>query len=113
MIDFMLNDKGDIVINKGRIELIHNNELKAQKIRQVLKTNIGEWEYDEEEGINIWALLTKNPNYDEIQDNIESGMWQIDESLEILDINYKLDENRNLKINFTADSNSEIISVEI
>lgn len=80
---FKLDSNGDVVINNNQIELVEGLELVVQTLKQVLNTNLGEWFSDEEEGIDYHVILTKNPNYDLIQDTIETAVQQVADSLNV------------------------------
>lgn len=113
MVGFLLDDKGDIVIEDNKVKTIKDKELIAQTVRQILMTNNGEWEYNEEEGIDFRSLLVKNPNYDQIRDNILLGLTQVDETFELLTFEHEL-KDRKLTIKFTAvNSAGEEIEVEL
>ena len=102
MKDFMLDENGELVFQKGKIPLVSGKQLKAQKSRQVLRTQRGEWEYDKEEGINRYSMLTKNPNDEEIEDNIRSGLLQVDEDFRITNYSRKEKEERHSDIFVSA-----------
>lgn len=94
---------GDIVIEKD-IGLVIGNELTAQKIQQVLGTNLREWQLDEKEGIDFYTILTKEPNYERITDEVRRGILQVDETLELDDITFHK-TGRSLNINFVVSNN--------
>ena len=102
MKDFMLDENGELVFHKGKIPLVSDKQLKAQKARQVLRTQIGEWEYDKEEGINRYSMLTKNPNDEEIEDNIRSGLLQIDDDFRLTKYSRKDQKDRHSEIFVSA-----------
>lgn len=56
---FMLDEHGDVVIENGEIQMVHDVELTAQTIKSVLQTQKGEWFLDWEEGINHNEILGK------------------------------------------------------
>ena len=56
---FMLDEQGDIVIESGAIQMVHDAELTMQTIRSVLGTQKGEWFLNLDEGINHDAILGK------------------------------------------------------
>lgn len=92
------------------MELVEGIELVVQTLRQVINTNLGEWFSDEEEGIDYHVILTKNPNYDLIQDTIETAVQQVADSLnvEIETDNYTFEiTGRELTIAFTITVKSE------
>ncbi|WP_405381214.1 hypothetical protein [Phascolarctobacterium sp.] len=80
---FKLDQNGDVVIKDNKIEYVEGVEIIAQTVRQVLGTNLGEWFNDEEEGIDRYVILTKNPNYDLIQDTINTAVQQVADSLNV------------------------------
>jgi len=108
---FKLDNNGDVVIEKGKIAMVSDTDLIAQTVRQVLNTNLGEWEFDTAEGIDFQRILAKNPNHDLIQDTIQLGLRQVDETFVITQIDFKQQERR-LYINFTA-TNSDGTEVSI
>lgn len=101
MVGFKLDEKGDVVIENNAITTVSDKELVSQTVRQVLKTNIGEWWLNENEGIDFKSIFCKNPNYEQIEDNIKNGLLQIDETFELLTFECST-KNRKLIINFTA-----------
>lgn len=114
---FKLDINGDVVITDNKIELVEGIELIVQTLRQVLSTNLGEWFGDEEEGIDFYAILTKNPNYALVQDTINTAVQKVADGL---GVELETDEfvfetlNRNLYITFTLTlNNAESASVEV
>lgn len=114
---FKLDQYGDVVIKDNQIELVEGLDLVVQTLKQVLGTNLGEWFGDEDEGIDFYAILTKNPNYDLVHDTIETAVQKVADSLEIeLETdNFTYDVNgRNLTIAFTLTMNgAESTSIEV
>lgn len=105
---FQINENGDIVIEDNDIVMVSDNDLIEQTVRQVLRTNLGEWWLNEDEGIDFYVILTKNPNFDEIRDTINLGLQQVDETFIITDFECSLDnETRHLTISFTAENENE------
>ena len=101
---FKLDQNGDVVIKNNQIELVENMELLVQTLKQVLNTNLGEWFGDEEEGVDYKVILTKNPNYELIQDSINTAAQKVAEMLDLEletdDFTFEVD-GRNLAIAFT------------
>ena len=56
---FALDEKGDLLIQNGTIQMVHGTELTAQTIKSVLGTQKGEWFLDYNEGIDHNAILGK------------------------------------------------------
>ena len=96
---FSLDDKGDVIVNKNRIEMVEGSNLIIQKIRQILLTNYGEWWLDKKEGLDQRSIVVKNPNYQLIRDEIRQAVNQIDNSLVVDNIEFAEDSaNRHLVI---------------
>ena len=110
MKNFLLDSAGDVVIKGNRIQMVEGNDLKAQTIRQVIGTNLGEWFGNEKEGIDFSLLLTKNPDPEMIQDAIQTAIHQVDENMDIIDFNLTM-EGREAKITFTVNSDNEVIEI--
>lgn len=107
----MIDNNGDVVIEKNQIKMVSDTDLIVQTVRQVLKTNLGEWWLNENEGIDRYCMLCKNPNYDQIEDNILLAIRQVDETFKLTSFDYSV-ENRKLTINFTAvNDNGEKIEI--
>lgn len=116
MKNFKTDQYGDVVITDNQIVLVEDMEFVKQTIRQVLNTNLGEWFNDEEEGIDYRVILTKNPNYDLIQDTINTAVQKVADSLEVeLETdNFTFDlKGRELAIAFTLILNEESTSIEL
>lgn len=110
---FKINTKGDIVIENGEIAMVSDNGLIEQTVKQVLRTNLGEWWLNEDEGIDFYCILSKNPDFDEIRDNVNLALRQVDETFSITDFNCSIDKNRKLTITFTAENDSEEINITL
>ena len=114
MKDFKLDLGGDIVLEKGKSPFVSDKDLTVQKVRQTLKTNLGEWKYDEEEGIDLRSIFVKNPNEELIEDIIMTGLLQVDETFRMTAFECVNSGNRHLKISFSAvNDNNEEISLEL
>lgn len=83
MTGFALDGSGDVVMGRRDIETVSGTELLAQKIRQVLGTNQGEWWLDPKEGIPVREVLKKGPNPAMVRDYVRSAVAQVDASLEL------------------------------
>lgn len=101
---FKLDHSGDVVMRDGDIEMVQDIELVAQTVRQVIGTNLGEWFGDEDEGIDFYVILTKNPNYELIQDTINTAVQLVADNLgvELETDNFTFEvKGRTLAITFT------------
>lgn len=112
MKDFKLDETGDLLIKNGKIEIISDKEEFAQKIKQVLGTNLGEWKLNPEEGIAFNKILVKNLNMDLVRDMIKNALLQVDETLELVEFIHKYNQyKRLLYISFKVNKNGEEIEV--
>ena len=106
---FALDPWGDVVIQKNKIVMISDKELKAQTIRTVINTNKKEWFLNTDEGITFSNILVKNPDYDTIKAEIVGALQQVDEDLMLKSFDYTLNKNRELDIRFEATDGTEDI----
>lgn len=104
MKSFKLDQYGDVVIENNKIITVDGIDLLVQTLKQVINTNLGEWFGDEDEGIDYKVILTKNPNYDLIEDTINTAVQQVayyqNVEMETDNFTFNLD-GRNLTISFT------------
>lgn len=107
MQSFKLDKNGDLKIKNGEIELINNEDLLYQKVQQVLSTNLGEYELGKEQGIMFKNILGKNLNKGLVRDEILRGLRQVEPNFVIEKFECELDDNRKLKIEFTATTKSK------
>ena len=107
---FKLDDTGDIIVSKtGKITFTSGKDLKRQTIETVLQTNRGEWFLNPDEGINFRAILGKNVKEEIVRDEVQQGIRQVQEDLNITSFSMELDEKRHLKVEFEASNNKEKI----
>lgn len=115
MKSFSINNQHDLDIQGGVIQMAEGAELTRQSIETVLNTKIGEWFFDYDYGIDMDAMLGKNPADEEsLKSVIMVGLQQIDESLVIEDFGMDFDKiTRKLSISFkVTNQNGESITVE-
>lgn len=114
---FKTDQYGDVVITDNKIEYVEGIELIAQTVRHVLNTNLGEWFNNKNEGVDRYVILTKNPNYELIQDTINTAVQQVADSLgvELETENFTFDKKgRELNISFTLIVNQgDSTSIEV
>lgn len=109
---FSLDNKGDVTVNKNRIEMVEGSDLIIQKIRQILLTNYGEWWLDKKEGLDQRSIFVKNPNYQLIKDEIMQAINQVDNGLAVDNIEFVEDiANRHLIINMNI--NGKELKMEV
>lgn len=109
---FRLDDKGDVIIRNGDIELVSGNELLRQTVQQVTGTNKGEWALNKDEGIDFHKILGKNQDEDVIRAELETAARLVDDTLSITSFSVS-QENRHRTINYTmVNENGEEIGGE-
>ena len=98
-----MDDNGDIVIKDGNMQIVSDNELKAQTLKTVLGTNKGEWFLNTDEGINLHFLLGKGVTEDMQLSQVKEACKQVDENLYVSAFSATVDDaNRKSTIYFTA-----------
>ena len=103
----------DVVIKDNQIQMVQDYELLSQTCRCILSSNKGEWFNNENEGISFQNIFSKPINYDLIEDEIQGGLIQVDETLKIESFEHELND-RNLKIKFKARNEAgNIIDTEV
>ena len=113
---FLLDEKGDIVIENGQLVMISGNELKAQTLRTVMGTNKGEWFYNNDEGIDFSFMLGKGITDEMRLAQCKDACSQVDESLYVSEFNCEVEnKTRKSTIQFVAknDNNTEITFSEV
>lgn len=113
MEDFLLDNDGDVLIKDTQIQMVSSSKLLAQKVKQIIGTNQGEWLLDKSEGIPFQALFQKKPDYNMIREYIQYALFQIDDKLNLSEIDFKIDKNRVLHIKFTVNGEKAVVDFEI
>lgn len=107
MIGFALDEKGDVLIENNEISIVVGDSLLQQKVNNVLRTNLEEWFFDWDEGIDFDNLIGKSTNAEIVQYEIERGLAQVDETFAITEFTYEADRvTRKAKITFRAQTES-------
>ncbi len=107
MKDFALDENGDILIEDRDIVSIKDQEQEIQKIRQVLGTRSGEWEYDLNEGIDFDALLLKQPDLQRIRETIQNALREVSEQYTLQTCDYDA-QSSILKIRVSAENQKSL-----
>lgn len=107
---FKLDLNGDVVIADNKIDMVSGIEITIQTLKQVIGTNLGEWFGNGEEGVDLDVILTKNPNYDLVQNTIETAVQYVADmlgiELEADDFQYNV-VGRTLDISFELTQTTE------
>lgn len=111
--DILLSADGDLYLTEtGDISLV---ESVAQKIKIRLRWWLGEWRWDEEEGMPYRdELFIKNPDTDSFEMAVREKIFEIDEVTEVKDVSVTYDRHTRVgKIEFTALTDTETIREEV
>lgn len=111
--DILLSADGDLFLSeKGDISL---TESVAQKIKIRLKWWLGEWRWDEEEGLPYRdELFIKNPDTDSFEMAVREKIFDVTEVTDVKDVTVEYDrKTRQGKIMFTAYVDNEVIREEV
>lgn len=109
---FMLDESGDVKMMNNDISMISGNGLLIQKIRQVLRTNQGEWQLQPKEGVPVQMILKKDPNIAQVKDYVKSAVAQVDGSLQVTACDVKT-EGRQMTITFSVVNKAGTTQVEM
>ena len=111
---FALDENGDVLIENNQISIVTGNELLRQKVLTVLKTNLREWFFDWEQGIDFGNLLGKNTSEELTRYEIERGLRQVDSTFTLTEFTYSVDDKRKATVTFAAQlASGETVGGEI
>ena len=100
---FAMDETGDIVVKHNVIQMVSEDELLRQKVKNVIHTNIGEWFLNEYEGIRFHNLLGKGVLEDYVRAEIVSGLKQVDSTFQLAYFVCDIDNSsRKLTVEFKA-----------
>lgn len=100
---FAMDENGDVLIENGAISLAVGDNLLQQKVCAVLRTNLKEWFFDWEQGIDFDNLLGKNVGDELARYEIERGLHQVDSTFNLTEFAYTADYSARIaKIVFKA-----------
>lgn len=104
---FALDENGDVLIENNEISIVVGDGLVQQKVQSVLRTNLKEWFFDWEEGVDFNSLLGKNKGEELARYEIARGLSQVDSTFVITEFSYEVDTaKRTAKIAFKAQTES-------
>lgn len=112
---FALDQNGDVLIENNQISIANGNSLLQQKVWSVLRTNLGEWFFNWDEGVDFDNLLGKGINEELVRYEIERGLLQVDSTFTITEFTYNADRiERKSVVYFKAHTqNGEEVGGEI
>lgn len=104
---FAMDANGDVLIENGDISIVAGDSLLQQKIQTVLHTNLGEWFFDWDQGIDFDNLLGKGVTGELVRHEIQRGLAQVDSTLAITEFAFEADERkRTARVTFKAQTPS-------
>ena len=86
-----MNSDGDVVIENGHIRIVVGDDHLRQKVWMVLGTNLREWFFDWDQGIDFGNLLGKGVGEELARYEIARGLAQVDSTFSITEFSYKVD----------------------
>lgn len=101
-----------MLIENNEIQMVEGDELLRQTVQSIIETNKGEWFEDWNEGIEFSNILGKGVTEEMIQAEIEDGIQQVDESLNISDFKMSL-SGRELTVTFTCTKEENDTEIEV
>lgn len=91
------NDNGDWVLN----ELVYGDDQLIQNYKQLLRTRVTEWMFDDFHGFRRDVIEKKLPNKKEIVQAMHDCLYQEPRTAEVLSVEYEFNRiKRFLSINF-------------
>lgn len=115
MKDLKLNSRHDLFIKDRKLVLVDGVNQKAQQIKVVLLTFLGEWFLDITIGLPYFdEILVKNPDSSRIQAIFRKKIIQIKgvQSVEQLSLNFNR-QTRELSVQFSARTDEGVIKDEV
>lgn len=107
MKSFALDANGDLLIENNEISMVVGDSLTQQNVWTVLRTNLKEWFFDWEQGVDFNNLLGKETNADLVRHEIERALAQVDETFRITEYSYSADRTeRRARVIFKARTDS-------
>lgn len=111
--DILLDNTGDLYVSdQGDIVLANS---VAQKINIRLRWLLGEWRWDQEEGLPYFEnILVKNPDEDFIESQIRLKIFEVEEVTEVSYVELTIDpKTRVAHIKYEAKTDMETIKEEV
>ena len=100
---FAMDANGDVLIENNEISIVVGDSLLQQRVLSILRTNLKEWFFDWQQGIDFSNLLGKAANEELARYEIERGLAQVDDTFVITEFSYSVDASeRRAKVAFKA-----------
>lgn len=100
---FTMDETGDVVVANNEIMLTTGSRLIQQQVQNVLQTNLREWFFDWNEGIDYHNIIGKGITAELIRYEIERGLTQVDSTFAVTEFSCDIDSaNRKVTVDFQA-----------
>lgn len=104
---FAMDENGDLLIENNEISIVTGDSLLRQKVLNVLRTNLREWFFDWDQGIDFDNLLGKDVGEELARYELTRGLEQVDSTFTITAFAYTADTvERKATITFKAKTES-------
>lgn len=104
----------DLRIEDHQIQMVSDEELFVQKLQAVWSTNKKEWSLNQEEGIDFYTILTKNPDDDLIRAELENMLEKLSSTAKIVSFDTIADKStRHMIIDVKVQDGDKTISVPL
>lgn len=115
MYDLKLTDDGDLDVSELGIHLIDGAPRVAQQVRTRLRTMLGEWEFDLDEGVPWFQRIlgTKAANLNDIDALLKAQILDVADTIAVLEFSMTLDrDSRLLTINAKISTTFGVVQIE-
>lgn len=115
MIDLKLDSQHDLWLKGGRLVIVDGVNQKAQQIKVVLLTFLGEWFLDTSRGLPYFdEVLVKNPDSARIQSIFRQKIMRVEGVQAVTGLNLTFDrKNRTLHVQFSAQTEVGMITDKV
>lgn len=115
MIDLKLDSQHDLWLKGGRLVIADGVNQKAQQIKVVLLTFLGEWFLDTSRGLPYFdEILVKNPNSARIQSLFRQKIMRVEGVQAVTALFLEVDrKNRALHVQFSAQTDVGIVTDKV
>ena len=110
----------DIELRNGDLYISQSGDITltdsiTQKIKIKILWILGEWKWNKEEGIDYFGyVLMKNPDIEMIEGIIREKIFEIEEVVDVLEIEVKVDKkNRRGTISYVVSTDEEKVRWEV
>lgn len=112
---FALDKNNDIIFANNELQLVTGNDQLAQEVKVSLTVAKGEWFLDETEGLNRYSIMRKNPNKDEVREDILEAISDTSEEVVVDSMTFSdiIDRKASVTMTMRKTEDDEIIVSEV